>query len=35
MVIARKAVTRQVVGSKWAMSKTNERRNKDQVRAST
>ena len=35
MVIARGVVTRQVVGSKWAISKKNERRNKNQVKAST
>ena len=35
MVIAREVVTRQVVGSKWAISKKNARRGKNQVKVST
>lgn len=35
MVVAREVVTRQIVGSKWSTSKKNERRNKNQVKAST
>ena len=35
MVIASEVVTRQIVGSKWSISKKNERRNKNQVKTST
>jgi len=35
MVIAREVVTRQVVGSKWAINRKNARRGKNHVKAST